>query len=62
MKYKSELAEIFWRFKKNVENQSGCKIQAIRSDNRKEYTLSEFNLLREDAGIEHQLITPCTLE
>jgi hypothetical protein len=35
MKFKSEVAGIFWRFKKNVENQSSCRIQAIRSDNGK---------------------------
>jgi transposase InsO family protein len=61
MKYKSEVAGIFWQFKKNVENKSSCRIQAIRSDNGKEYTSSEFNLYCEEAGIEHQftaLYTP----
>lgn len=33
MKQKSEVAEVFQKFKKWVENQSGCKIQVIRSDN-----------------------------
>jgi hypothetical protein len=36
--FKSEVAGVFWKFKKMVENQNGCKIQSIRSDNGKEYT------------------------
>jgi len=35
MTYKSEVAGMFWRFKKKVENQSSCKIQTIHSDNGK---------------------------
>jgi hypothetical protein len=62
MKFKSEVAGIFWRFKKNVENQSNCRIQAIRSDNGREYTSTEFNLYCEEAGIEHQLTAPYTPE
>ena len=62
MKFKSEVAGIFWRFKKNVENQSSCRIQAIHLDNGKEYTSSKFNLHCEDAGIENQLIVPYTPE
>jgi transposase InsO family protein len=45
-----------------MENQSKCRIQAIRSDNGKEYTLLEFNQYCEDASIEHQLMTPYTPE
>jgi hypothetical protein len=62
MKFKSEVAGIFWRFKKNVENKSRCKIQSIRSDNGTEYTSSEFNLYCEEAGIEHQFTAPYTPE
>jgi len=43
-----------------VENQSGCKIQAVRSDNGKEYTSAGFNMFCEEAGIEHQLTAPYT--
>jgi transposase InsO family protein len=45
-----------------VENQSSSRIQAIRSNNGKEYTSSEFNIYCEDAGIEHQLTTSYTPE
>ena len=45
-----------------MENQSSSRIQAIRSNNGKEYTSSEFNIYCEDAGIEHQLTTSYTLE
>ena len=62
LKFKSEVAGIFWKFKKMVENQSGCKIQSIRSDNGKEYTSATFNLFCEEAGIVHQLTTPYTPE
>ncbi|XP_024441578.1 uncharacterized protein LOC112324164 [Populus trichocarpa] len=57
-----EVAGVFWKFKKMVENQSGCKIQSIRSDNGKEYTSAEFNLVCKEAGIEHQLTAPYILE
>ena len=59
-KYKSEVAEIFWKFKVKVENESGLKIQILRLDNGKEYMSEKFNLFCEDSGIEHQLTTPYT--
>jgi len=62
LKFKLEVAGFFWKFKKMVENQSGCKIQSIRSDNGKEYTSAEFNLVCKEAGIEHQLTAPYILE
>ena len=60
MKFKSEVVDIFWKFKAWAENQSKCKMQVIRSDNGTEYTLEKFNKFCEDADIEHQLTTPYT--
>lgn len=60
LKFKHEVAGVFVKFKKMVENQSGCKIQFLRSDNGKEYTSTQFNMYCEEAGIEHQLTTPYT--
>ena len=53
LKHKSEVAQVFWKLKARVENESGCKIQALRSDNSKEYTFEAFNRLCDDAGIHH---------
>ena len=60
MRFKSEVAEVFWRFKTWIENRCDCKIQVIRSDNGKEYVSDQFNSFCEEAGIEHQLTTPYT--
>ncbi|KAA3453370.1 Integrase, catalytic core [Gossypium australe] len=38
MKNKSEVAEVFLKFKVMVENQSDCKLKMVRSDNRAKYT------------------------
>ena len=62
LKFKHEVAEVFVKFNKMVETQSGCKIQCLRSDNGKEYTSTKFNQFCEEAGIEHQLTAPYTLE
>ncbi|CAL5423196.1 unnamed protein product [Camellia sinensis] len=51
---------VFWKFKAWVENQSGYKMQVLRSDNGKEYTSEQFDLFCEEAGIEHQLTAPYT--
>ncbi|XP_070004099.1 uncharacterized protein [Nicotiana sylvestris] len=45
----SEVDGVFWKFKNLVKNQSGCNIQALRSDNGKEYTLAKFISFCEDA-------------
>jgi len=45
-----------------MENEIGCKIQTLRSDNGKEYTSHQFNSFCEKARIEHQLTVPYTLE
>ncbi|XP_031377996.1 uncharacterized protein LOC116193313 [Punica granatum] len=58
MKAKSEVAEIFMKFKKLVENESGCKMKAIRFDNGSEYTSGRFKEICETSGIMHQLTVP----
>ncbi|XP_015167212.1 uncharacterized protein [Solanum tuberosum] len=60
LNYKFEVADVFWKYKAFVENQSGCRIQVIRSDNGTEYTSEKFNKFCNEAGIEHQLTTPYT--
>ena len=56
MKVKFEVADIFYKFKGWVENQSRCKMQVIKVDNGIEYTFENFDKFCESAGIEHQLI------
>ncbi|XP_016679117.1 uncharacterized protein [Gossypium hirsutum] len=60
LKQKSEVAGVFWKFKARIENESGCMIQILRSDNGKEYTSETFNRFCEEAGIEHQWTAPYT--
>ncbi|PKI56089.1 hypothetical protein CRG98_023521 [Punica granatum] len=57
-KAKCEVFEAFQRFKNLVENESGCKIQAIRSDNVSEYTSNGFKAMCEEFGIHHQFTMP----
>jgi transposase InsO family protein len=54
------MAQVFWNFKARVENESGYKIQILRSDNGKEYTSNSFNSFCEEADIQHQLTAPYT--
>ncbi|RVX02654.1 Retrovirus-related Pol polyprotein from transposon TNT 1-94 [Vitis vinifera] len=58
--YKSEVADVFLRYKAMVENQSEYIIKVIRSDNGTEYTSEKFNEFCEDADIDHQLTAPYT--
>ncbi|XP_052882313.1 uncharacterized protein LOC128290624 [Gossypium arboreum] len=57
---KSEVFDTFSRFKALVENQSDCKIKALRIDNGTEYLSERFQKLCEQAGIHHQLTTVYT--
>ena len=54
MQKKSEVFNIFKKFKNLVENQSGKSIKILRSDRGKEYNNKEFDQFYEDEGIEHQ--------
>ncbi|KAG8490918.1 hypothetical protein CXB51_014710 [Gossypium anomalum] len=60
MKQKSEVFEAFSKFKALVENQTGCKIKVLRTDNGAEYLFERFQKLCEQAGIHHQLTTVYT--
>lgn len=43
---------MFWKFKTWIENQSGCRVKVIRSDNGTEYTTDKFVKFCEAAGID----------
>jgi hypothetical protein len=60
LRYKSEVAAVFWKFKAHVENQSNSQIQILRSDNGTEYLSNQFQQFCDEAGIEHQLTAPYT--
>ena len=62
LKQKSEVASVFWKFKTLIENQSGCKIKVIRSDNGTEYIADKFAKFYEAVGIKHQLTAIYTLQ
>ncbi|KAG8492601.1 hypothetical protein CXB51_010050 [Gossypium anomalum] len=53
--HKSEVAQVFIKFKAAMETETGCKIKTIRSDNGTEYTSAQFQGLCNDAAIKHQL-------
>ena len=58
---KSQVFEKFKEFKAIVENETGCQIQTLRSDNGGEYTSKAFKDFCRDHGIQRQLSTPYTL-
>jgi len=60
MKERSEVFQIFKKFKALAENQSGCKLKMIRSDRGTEYTSTQFDKFCEDEGVKHQLTTGYT--
>ncbi|KAM2961184.1 hypothetical protein FF1_030791 [Malus domestica] len=60
LRHKSEVLNVFKRFKATVELQSGYKLKKLRSDRGGEYTSMEFNRFVEDVGLERQLTTPYT--
>ena len=57
-----EVLQRFQEFKALVENQTGRKIQALRSNNRGEYTSKEFDEYCRQEGIQRQLTIPYTPE
>ena len=57
---KSQVLEKFKEFKAFVENETGCQIQTLRSDNGGEYTSKAFNDFCREHGIQRQFSTPYT--
>ncbi|KAA3461912.1 Retrovirus-related Pol polyprotein from transposon TNT 1-94 [Gossypium australe] len=55
-----EVAGVFWKFKKTMENQSDSQLKILRFDNGKGYTSGNFNAFCEITGIEYQLIAVYT--
>ena len=60
MQEKSEVLEIFKRWKTQVENQIGRKVKCLRSDNGGEYMSREFKAYCEEMGIVHHHTTSYT--
>jgi hypothetical protein len=58
LKAKDEVFDKFQEFRALVENQTGRKIQVLRSDNRGEYTSKEFVDYCATIGIKKELTTP----
>lgn len=60
LKKKSEAFAAFIGFRTMIENQTGRRIRALRSDNGGEYISKDFNEYLRSYGIQHQLTTPYT--
>ncbi|KAL0410575.1 UNVERIFIED_CONTAM: Retrovirus-related Pol polyprotein from transposon TNT 1-94 [Sesamum latifolium] len=58
LKEKSEVFGTFKKFKAMVENQSGFRIKALRSDRGGEFTSNEFKVFYEQNGIHRPMTTP----
>lgn len=59
---KSEVLSKFMEYVNRVENETGLRVQAIRTDNGGEYTAQSFNKFCADKGIVHQFTNPYTPE
>ncbi|KAG8474247.1 hypothetical protein CXB51_033974 [Gossypium anomalum] len=55
LKHKSEVAQVFVKFKAATEIETGLKLKTIRTDNGTEYTSAQFQALCNKAGVKHQL-------
>jgi transposase InsO family protein len=60
LKLKFDVFKEFQNFKALVENESGCHITSLRSDNRGEFCSKEFNNFCAKHGIKRQYTTPYT--
>jgi transposase InsO family protein len=60
LKLNSDMFKEFQNFKALVENESGCHITSLRSDNGGEFFSKEFNNFCAKHGIKRQYTTPYT--
>ena len=51
IKHKNEVLDIFLKWKKMVETQTGRRVKTLRSDNGGEYTTNPFFEVYQDEGI-----------
>lgn len=58
LKAKSEVLEVFIKFKTLIENEFNLNIKCIRSDNGKEYVNNKFQAYLDQHGIRHQTTVP----
>ena len=62
MRAKDEVLEIFVKWKKLVETQTGRKIKVLRSDNGGEYTYDPFLQVCQNEGIKRHFMVRYTLQ
>jgi transposase InsO family protein len=60
IKKKSDVLDVFIKFKSMVERQSGHKIKVLRTDGGGEYVSKDFDALCEKDGIVHDVVPPYT--
>ena len=60
IKKKSDVLDVFIKFKSMIERQSGHKIKVLRTDGGGEYVSRDFGALCERDGIVHDVVPPYT--
>lgn len=60
LKRKSEVFEVFVKFKSLVEKQSGLCIKILRTDGGEEFVFDQFQVFCEKEGIVHEVAPPYT--
>ena len=60
IKKKSDVLDVFIKYKSMVERQSGHKLKTLRTDGGGEYVSNEFDALCEKEGIGHEVVPPYT--
>ncbi|KAG8472464.1 hypothetical protein CXB51_034185 [Gossypium anomalum] len=55
LKHKSEVAQVFVKFKAATKTETGLKLKTIRIDNGTEYTSAQFQALCNKTSVKHQL-------